>query len=642
MRPLSVGIATVAIFAREGEAAAKCAGVSFGTTAWFDSLNRCGLLAPVTPYTVSTLRTCVTVSNASLYSVLGGSTGCATCALTYANRVVALKKNNPLDACDDYTDMDDAVCVRYLYDALTEFNECSGVGAMNDLRTGTASTRCSYEEFYAWETKFRPLGAYIVAGSVDDVDATIRSRAPTGCASCLTNFVVAVVDNVACTAAIEASCLNLLYVKTARDALVVCTGGPSFRTGTEVLPSANIDLPVVVTSTGQTCADVDILYLNAYAVYEAFVICAVDPDSGTLEIFDTCVADLVTIPTISVIERNFDCNSCIINLYNDIRNSAHDKCLSSGPFHADCVASLTGKWGAIDNFYYCTSGTYGASVTGVRLNVEPTQCSAEEIATLTSAELSYVSILEVILEFTSGGDVMTVVDDSVESLNAAISGITCASCYSRLAADMLYLVDSNSLVALICANAYTAECAAVLEDVLTTFETCSGFSVTAESAFKCTATEITAIQAAAIVDASYNLALSSLSITQAVHSLDIQLNSLAADLGTDLLCIHCFDNIMASIAALSNEDLASCADLASIECLLVAGADLREFYSCAGFRFLSASATETTTEAPTTAEPADAATTAAPDTTTSAATTGKSATSVAVLLASFFPMMLAL
>ena len=653
MRQLSVGIATVAIFAREGEAAAKCAGVSFGTTEWFDRLNYCGLLDPATPYTASTLKACATETasgtvptlNADLVSILGGSTGCATCALTYAKSVAALKKDNPLSDCSTYDEMDNAVCVRYLYDALTEFNECSGVGATNDLRTGAVSTTCSYEDFYAWETKFRPLGEYITKNYVSTalaITSAISTRVPTGCATCLTDFGTAInaqysAVNTACAAGITSDCLKSTYVFAALNNLVVCTGGPSFRTGNEVVPfTGTWPTGVVVTSAGQTCNDIGILYLNSYAVYEAFVTCAVDADSTTLQLFDTCVADFMTIPAIHTANA-YGCTDCIINLYNDIVAQAHAKCTSSGPFHADCVASLNGKWGAIDNFYYCTSGTYGASVTGVRLSVEPTQCSADEIDAMTSAEMSYVSIFEAIEELGEDKD-----EDSMNLIT--ISGIACASCYSRLAADMYNLVQINPLVALICANAYTAECATALEDVLTTFETCSGFAATADSPFQCTATEITAIQAAAIVDASYNLALSSLSVTQAVHSLDIQLDAIAEDLGTDLLCIHCFDNIMASIAALSDEELASCADLASIECLLVAGADLREFYSCAGFQFLSGSATQATTNAPATGETTVAAvTTPAPGaTTTTAETTAKSATSFVVGVASFVAMMVTL
>ena len=85
MRQLNVGVATVAIFAREGEAAAKCAGVDFGGDHWFEDLKYCGV-AVTAPYTASTLRACVNDdsvnSNDSLTSILGGSKCCATCALS--------------------------------------------------------------------------------------------------------------------------------------------------------------------------------------------------------------------------------------------------------------------------------------------------------------------------------------------------------------------------------------------------------------------------------------------------------------------------------------------------------------------------------------------------------------------------------
>lgn len=646
MRQLSFAAAAgVALFARSADAAGKCDGEDFGSRTdadtsdlWYDIANFCGRAAatgdyPGTVLTAAALLECADAltsgtfpaANADLETLLSDdSSDCVSCVLDYANdvrRLFLAAEGTIVEDCGadgvwenaDLITFNSVTCVRYLYEALNSFNDCSGVTA--DLRTGATSTRCAYEDFYAWEAEYRPLEDYLEYGitPANDVPTNTSDNVPDDCAACFTAFHSSIgaddemesicMDESAMT--VDDDCVTYETVADAVNALAVCTGGSTFRAGggVELTAGGTPD----VTWDGAECSDNDILFLDTFRPYVVYAECAADLVDGTDE-FDACVAESLGIQAIG----SFDCEPCLSNLILEINDKGHAKCVTQGPQSEDCLTSLTGRWKPLDDFYYCT---------GFRMNTDATQCTEAEVSVLGDMYKSFIPIFETALEQESAIDALTAITDHLEYLDTEISGLSCASCFNRLSVDMYDLIQSTTLLSAVCGNAYSADCETALEDVLATFEDCAGFAPTTDSAYQCTDDEVEAINNSALVVSTYQLATGSLSSVQSLYSLNAKVDILAESLGTELRCSHCFIRILSHMASMDEDDLAKCDDLESTDCLLVLGSQLREFHACAGFQFIDSSQETTTTAAPTT----EATTTEATTTDSTATTSTKSA-----------------
>ena len=589
----------------------KCRGTEMSPE-WYYDLIFCGLDSGSTTVTRSNLLECVDAlttgeptAAAELVTLLGSSSdACTTCAVTFANDVRSLRADTAFeDYCVfsetwiDATSEDDVVsidCLNVLYEPISAFNTCTKNGY--DLVTAAATTRCSTDAFVGFEKDFRPWSSIVYQAVVatstlsnyaDRIGSDFESAlGDLDCASCFDDMYTSLAnmsstDQTKCASNTRSStCLSATAAIRAEFAL--CTGGHAIHTGIDIRCDA-------------TEAD---LFDTVYRPYYAYVSCAKET---TIAAFTACVDELNGLEN----TPESSCDPCYDTLIDDIVANWVSTC-TNHPFYSSCVEALNAKDGALREFAVCT---------GFEMNYEETECSADELAALTSSELSFPPMLinakYAADQFAAG----VMIEASLLDLQAAINGITCENCFNAFVSDA-YQQINNSTNTMNCTNPYTAACETSIADITSRFTTCSGATLSRVSADLCTTDEYAAFVASGLSVQMLELALTAATADEMIADLD----TMIADSSLVVPCNLCMSEMLRSIVALSDEDKLACADIADATCAAALEEPLAAFADCSGSEF------EATT----------IATTAVPVTTTTAAPTTKASkfTAVGVLFIS--------
>ena len=263
-------LALTAGLVERADAADGCTGseILSVTTNWYKDLVYCAIAQNGAFADRDALHTCldglsvidnagvVPVEDADLVTLTSEDGTCATCMLTFANAVYALKSGMEagceyeLGADDSLALINTSACLSYLYTPITAVNDCMKNDDTFDLVTGTTSQRCTTAQFTAIDGLYRTWGDIVdeatattpEANLVDVEDSNLATDvAAAVCEPCFETLYDAakLLDEECEGAAYSDACLEASA--DAREAFAVCTGGHSLDVDTSLCAAYDDD-----------------------------------------------------------------------------------------------------------------------------------------------------------------------------------------------------------------------------------------------------------------------------------------------------------------------------------------------------------------------------------------------------------------